>query len=140
MFRRSPDFWSGLALAALGAYILGATRGWEYLSAEGPGPAFFPRWYAIAMIVLGAALAIGSTKPSAIDWRGATRAFAMWAALAIAVLLMKFVGFALGFALLTIFVVAVMYRRPVSQAALVAGVMVAIFYLVFPVALGVPLP
>jgi putative tricarboxylic transport membrane protein len=137
---RSPDFWSGLALAALGGYVLAASSGWEYLSAEGPGPAFFPRWYGIAMVVLGAALAISSANTSPVDWRGAARAAAAWGAIATSVLLMKFAGFALGFGLLTYFIVARMYRRPALQAALVAGVMVAAFYLVFPIALGVPLP
>src|SRR5919198_5425169 len=103
MFRRSPDFWSGLALVALGVYIVTATRGWEYLSAEGPGPAFFPRWYGVAMIVLAAALVLGGGKAQAIDWRGARRALGTWAAIALCAALMKLVGFALGFALLTFF-------------------------------------
>ena len=140
MFRRSPDFWSGLALVALGVYILAATRGWEYLSPEGPGPAFFPRWYGIAMIVLAATLMLANVKSVTMDWRGARRALGAWGAIAIAVVLMKLVGFALGFAILTYFIVAVMYRRPPLQSALVALGTVAAFYLIFPLALGVPLP
>ena len=48
--------------------------------------------------------------------------------------------FALSFAALTFFIVAVMYRRPPVVAALVALGVVAGFYLVFPLALGVALP
>ena len=140
MFRRSPDFWSGLALVALGVYIVTATSGWDYLSPEGPGPAFFPRWYGIAMIALAAALMIGSAKSASVEWRGAGRALGAWAAIAAGVLLMKLIGFALGFAVLTYFIVAVMYRRPPLQSAVVAGGMVAAFYLIFTLALGVPLP
>ena len=140
MFRRSPDFWSGLALVALGVYIVTATRGWDYLSPEGPGPAFFPRWYGIAMIVLAAALMLGNAKTVTVDWRGARRALGAWAAIAVGVVLMKLVGFALGFAVLSYFIVAVMYRRPPLQSALVAGGVAAAFYLIFPLALGVPLP
>ena len=140
MFRRSPDFWSGLALFALGVYIVTATRGWEYLSPEGPGPAFFPRWYGAAMIVLAAAVALGGAKAEGVDWRGARRALGAWAAIALSIVLMKLAGFALGFAVLTYFVVALMYRRPPLQAALVALCTVASFYLIFALALGVPLP
>ena len=137
---RSPDFWSGLALVALGVYIVVQTRGWEYLSPEGPGPAFFPRWYGLAIIVLAAALALGGAKGPTVDWRGAARAFGVWLVLAGSLALMKLGGFALGFAVLTYFIVAWMYRRPALQAALVAGGVVATFYLIFPLALGVPLP
>ena len=140
MFRRSPDFWSGLALVALGVYIVAATGGWEYLSTEGPGPAFFPRWYGLAIVVLAAALAIGNAKSAAIDWRGAGRALGAWAVLALCIVLIRFAGFALGFAVLSYFIVARMYRRPPLQAALVAGGMVATFYLIFALALGAPLP
>ena len=41
---------------------------------------------------------------------------------------------------LTFFIVAVMYRRKPAVAALVAAAVVGGFYLVFPFALGVPLP
>ena len=37
MQRRSPDFWSGLALAALGGYIVNEARRWDYLTPDGPG-------------------------------------------------------------------------------------------------------
>jgi putative tricarboxylic transport membrane protein len=140
MLRRSPDFWSGLALAALGVYIVAETRGWEYLSQEGPGPAFFPRWYGLAIVVLGAALAIGGAKSAPVEWRGAGRALGAWAVLAGSIVLMKFAGFALGFAVLTYFIVAWMYRRPPLQAVLVAGAMLGVFYLIFALALGVALP
>ena len=50
MRRSSPDFWSGLALAALGAYIVVQARGWDYLTEDGPGPGFFPLWYGIGIL------------------------------------------------------------------------------------------
>ena len=137
---RSPDFWSALALFALGVYIVMATRGWEYLSTEGPGPAFFPRWYGLALIVLAAALALGSAKAPRLDWHGTGRGLAVWRAIAAAVVVIRFAGFALGFALLTCFIVGILYRRPPLQAALVAAAIVGAFYAIFPLALGVPLP
>jgi hypothetical protein len=54
--------------------------------------------------------------------------------------LFKTLGFVLSLALLTYFVVAVMYRRPAATAAIVAGATGAGFYLVFDLALGLALP
>ena len=143
MRARSPDFWSGLALAALGGTIVYQARGWEYLGQDGPGPGFFPLWYGIAMLVLSAVLVASSllrAEPEAVDWRGAGRAAAVSAALAVAVALFKLVGFAIGFAALAFFIVLVMYRRPWPLAAAVAVGLAGGFYLLFPVLLGVNLP
>ena len=138
MRRRSPDFWSGLALAALGGYIVVQARGWDYLTEDGPGPGFFPLWYGIVMLVLSAILVF--TGKSEAGWKGAGRAFAAWAAFAVSVALIKLFGFLIAFAALTFFIVTVMYRRPPVTAALVAAGVAAGFYLVFPLALGVALP
>jgi len=139
MRHRSPDFWSGLALAALGAYIVAQARGWDYLTDDGPGPGFFPLWYGIAILACSAWLVVFGKSPNA-DWRGAGRALATWGAVALSVALIKFIGFALAFGAVAFFIVAVMYRRSPAVAALVALCTVAGFYLVFPLALGVALP
>jgi putative tricarboxylic transport membrane protein len=136
---RSPDFWSGLALAGLGAYIVLQARGWEYLGEEGPGPGFFPFWFGIAMVALSAFLMLRPTD-ARVDWRGTGRALATWAALAVSVAMMKVVGFLIGFAALAFFLVLVMYGRRVRTAVLVAAATAAGFYIVFPLALGVALP
>jgi putative tricarboxylic transport membrane protein len=139
MRRRSPDFWSGLALASLGGYIVVQARGWDYLTEDGPGPGFFPLWYGLGILACSIYLVFfGKESPS--DWRGAGRALATWMVLALAVAVLKWVGFAISFAALTFFIVAVMYRRPPVVAALVALGVVAGFYAVFPLALGVALP
>src|SRR5258706_6947104 len=136
---RSGDFWSGLALAALGGYIVYTARGWEYLGQDGPGPGFFPLWYGIAMLILSLPLVLKGEGAS-VSWQGAGRAFATWGAFAVSVAVLKVVGFLISFAVLTFFIVAVMYRRPPAIAALVAIGVVAGFYLVFPIALGLVLP
>ena len=41
-FTRKGDFWAGLALAALGIFIVTQAWGWSYMTEEGPGPGFFP--------------------------------------------------------------------------------------------------
>lgn len=139
MRHRSPDFWSGLALAALGAYIVAQSRGWDYLTDDGPGPGFFPLWYGIAILACSAWLAAFGKSPSP-DWRGTGRAVAAWGAVAVSVAIVKLVSFAVAFGALSFFIVAVMYRRPPLVAALVALCTVAGFYLIFPLALGVALP
>ncbi len=143
--RKSGDLWSGLALAALGAYIVVQASRWDYLTPEGPGPGFFPLWYGIAMVALSAALVVShlrrrSSLRKTIAWDRVGRALSTWLALVVSIALFKPLGFVIGFALLTYFLVAVMYRRPLRIAAAVALASTAGFYLVFSLALGVPLP
>lgn len=137
------DFWSGLALAGVGAYIVVQAWGWEYAGPDGPGPGFFPLWYGIAMAALSLFLVASSLRAAdgeRIDWSGGRRAFGVWLALVIAVAAVKYVGFFIAFAALTFFVVAKVYRRPLATAAIVAIAAAAAFYLLFGLALGVKLP
>jgi putative tricarboxylic transport membrane protein len=143
--RNLGDLWSGLALAALGTYIIVEALQWDYVTPEGPGPGFFPLWYGIAMLALSAALVVSelrrrSARATAINWTPVGRALSTWLALAASVALLKPLGFLVSFALLTYFIVAVMYRRPLKTAALVAAASAAGFFLVFRVALDVSLP
>ena len=143
--RKPGDLWSGVALAALGLYIIIQAGQWEYLGPEGPGPGFFPLWYGVAMLALSALLIVshlrrGYARGNAIDWTKLGRALSTWFALGVSVALFKPLGFVISFALLTYFIVAVMYRRPLKTAALAAVASAGGFYLVFDRALSVPLP
>jgi putative tricarboxylic transport membrane protein len=143
------DLVSGAVLAGLGGYIVVQAWRWDYLGPDGPGPGFFPLWYGVAMIGLALVLMARSARrpPSAeasprppVDVRRVPRALVGWAAVAVCVGLLKVLGFLLAFALLTFFVRAVMYRRPVVPALAVAVGAALGFYLVFPLALNVALP
>jgi putative tricarboxylic transport membrane protein len=140
----TADFYSGLALAALAAYIILQARQWEYLGPDGPGPGFFPLWYGIAMAALSGVLVVSSAwrekDTVRVEWREIGRALAVWLALAVSVAALKPLGFVASFAALTFFIAAVMYRRPLALAAAVAAASAAAFYVLFPLALGVPLP
>jgi putative tricarboxylic transport membrane protein len=143
--RNLGDLWSGLALAALGTYIIVEALQWDYVTPEGPGPGFFPLWYGIAMLALSGVLVVSelarrSAGAKPINWNPLGRALSTWLALAASVALLKPLGFLVSFALLTYFIVAVMYRRPLKVAALVAAASAAGFFLVFRVALDVSLP
>ena len=141
---RNGDVISGAVLAALGVYVFMESRNWAYASDDGPGPAFFPAWYGVAIVVLSLALvAITITKqPKAEtpDWQGIGRALITWAAFAICAFLMTWLGFMVSFAILTFFMIAFVFRQPPVKAGVVAIGAALGFYLVFPFALSVPLP
>jgi putative tricarboxylic transport membrane protein len=143
--RNSGNLWSGLALAALAIYIMVQALQWDYVTPDGPGAGFFPLWYGITMLVLSVVLVAPELSRRAapggpISWRPVSRALSTWLALAASVALFKPLGFFVSFGLLTYFIVAVMYRRPLRIAALVALASAAGFFLVFRLALGLPLP
>jgi len=143
MKARSADFWSGLALGGLGAYIIVVASGWEYMGQDGPGPGFFPLWYGIVMAALSLMLMVSSVTGKdggVIDWSGARSAFVTWGAFTLMVATLKLAGFVIGFGALTFFIVLVMYRKPLKVAAFTAIGLAAGFYVVFPLALGVQLP
>lgn len=138
---------SGAVLAGLGVYIIVEAWHWEYLAADGPGPGFFPLWYGIAMVVLALVLIGGNLLRRAtavhaapVDWGKIRHAGITWTAFAVSVALLKPLGFLASFALLTFFVVAGIYRRPLRAALAIAVSCSLGFYLVFPLALNVSLP
>lgn len=127
-------------------FIILEARRWEYLGPDGPGPGFFPLWYGIAMIALALLLVATSWRRQpgeagkTLNWREVGRALLVWAALALCVGLLKILGFLVAFGLFTLFLVAVMYRRPLGAAVAVAVGVCLGFYLLFPLALNVALP
>ena len=143
-FVRSGDFWSGLALAALGAYVVTTAYRWDYMTEEGPGAGFFPMWYGGLMLVLSLVLALGAVlKPSrgpAVAWKDVSRALIAWVAFVACVALMPLLGFAVSFALLAAFIVKVMCGERLRTALLVGIVGAAGFYTLFELALDLSLP
>ena len=143
---RDGDVISGGLLAALGLYIVLEARAWTYSGPEGPGPGFFPIWYGILMIGLSLFMVVAKLMTArgdggdATDWRAIGRSLSTWLAFALAVALLKPLGFLVSFALLTFFIVAIVFGRSLVTAAVTAVAVMAGFQLTFPVALGVPLP
>ena len=144
---RKGDFWAGLVLAALGAYIVKESLGWVYLGEDGPGAGFFPRWYGIAMIVFSLLMVAGAVfkhdptlKNRVIDWNELRRALTCWAALVVCVALLNVLGFFVAFSLLGWFMIAVMFRQP-QRIALSVSIGGALgFYLLFSWGLNLSLP
>jgi putative tricarboxylic transport membrane protein len=143
-FLRSGDFWSGLALAALGTFIVVTAHRWDYMTEEGPGAGFFPMWYGGAMIALSLALTLGAvvrpSKRAEVRWQDVSRAIVAWVAFVVSVALMPVLGFVISFALLAAFVVKVMCGEKLRTALIVAISGSAGFYLLFEVALELSLP
>src|SRR5258706_7497721 len=131
-FLRSGDFWSGLALAALGTYIVVQARGWVYMNDDGPGAGFFPLWYGALMVVFSLLLVVGAVvKPSPqteVRWKDVSRALTCWVAFTASVALMPLVGFVVSFALLTWFILRVMCGERHRTALVVAIAGAAGFY------------
>lgn len=144
---RNGDFWSGLVLAALGAYIVNTARAWDYMSEDGPGAGFFPTWYGSLMIVLSLVLVGQSVlrrgngpAPKPVRWREIGRAFTCWIAFVAAIALMNVLGFTVSFALLTWFIITVMAGKSQRLAIPIAAGGAALFYVIFVVALEISLP
>lgn len=150
---KKADVWSGLALAGLGTYVILAARHLEYLGPNGPGAGFFPLWYGIAMVALSLALVVSSVtrqkvaRPGGerdgdpgIEWPKVRRALATWLACVATVAASTVVGLVISLGLLTFFIVAVVFRRPLGVATIVALALALGFYIVFPLALGVSVP
>ena len=139
------DVVSGAVLAALGVYIISEARQWNYSGPEGPGPGFFPLWYGIAMVILSLGMVVVTAiRPAAAgaktDWHGIGRAILVWAVFAACTALLKVLGLLTVLALLTLFIVGVMYGKPLKIACAAAAGTTVGFYLVFSLALNVGLP
>jgi len=143
---RNGDIVSGAVLAALGVFIVLQARKWNYYSPDGPGPAFFPIWYGVAMVALSLVLVVRSAlRPDAngggpADRAAIARALGTWLAFAVTAGLMGVLGFLISFALFTFFLVAVIFRRSLLAAGVTALATAVLFHLTFPVALSVALP
>ena len=145
---RHGEVISGAVLAALGVYIFLQSRAWDYYTADGPGPGFFPTWYGVAMVALSLLLIVNNvmrskSEPKAavkVDWQATGRALGTWLAFAVSVALMWPLGFVVSFALLTFLIVAFVFKRPWVTAAVTAVVAALTFHVIFPVVLEVQLP
>ena len=139
------DVVSGAVLAGLGVFIISEARQWNYTGPEGPGPGFFPLWYGIAMVILSLGMVVvAAIRPAAAgaktDWRGIGRAILVWAVFAACTALLKVLGLLTVLALMTLFIVGVMYGKPLKIACAAAAGTTVGFYLVFSLALNVGLP
>jgi putative tricarboxylic transport membrane protein len=134
-------------LAAFGIYVVYVGSKLSYVSEVGPGPGFFPLWIGIGLLLFGAyqiVLSYSSARRRSGQlvplWSGSGRALGAWFGLAVAIALFRWIGFALSFILLTIFLIVVLDRRPAVLGVVIGAGLALAFYLLFEIALGVSLP
>jgi len=137
-----------LALIVLGALIAIDAWEWPYLTKDGPGPGFFPLWIGILLMGLAGSLVVfqliavtgGKTEIERTSWKGSRPVLIGWAALIVSVALLKPIGFTAAYALLTLFLIRFVFRRPWKAAVIVSVTSAVGFWVVFVKLLRVQLP
>ncbi len=137
------DHLSGLLLAALGAYAA-----WESLklplgSFSDPGPGYFP--LALAALLAAFGLLVGffggaSASLGALRWREGRHAAAIVGAGAFAALAIEALGYRVTVAVMLVFLLGVVERKPLPAVAAVAAGLSLGSYWLFAGLLRVPLP
>ncbi len=147
MSRDKSNLIAAACLAAFGIYVIYGGSKLSYVSDVGPGPGFFPFWIGIGLLLFGSYQMVLShlSERRHSDhvvpiWSGSGRALGGWLGLAVAIALFRWIGFALGFVLLTNFLIVVLDRRSVVLASGIGVGLALAFYMLFQVALGVSLP
>lgn len=100
---RRVDQVLGATIVGVAAFFGHGAMGMRYFTSIGPGPGFFPRWLALLLALLGAALIVrasfGRAAPVAEGFSpgrsGALRVAAVLAAVAVIALALETVGFPL---------------------------------------------
>ena len=138
---------AAVLLIGLGVFVLTQAWDWPYLTADGPGPGFFPLWIGICIIVLATVLvalqvvhAIRQGAVEATNWKGVLRVLAGWAGLMVCIALLKPAGFVASFLLLVMILVTAVFRRTFFSALIVGVCASAGFWVLFVKLLQVQLP
>ena len=138
---------SGICLGAFGAYVSIEALNLPYVSEFGPGPGFFPLWIGVGLSLLSLLLILANffaLTPDESRERQSRlsigRALVGWSGLILAIGLLQWLGFGLSLALLTLFLILVLERRPLWTALSVAIGLALGFHVIFVLALGLSLP
>ncbi|HWP34765.1 MAG TPA: tripartite tricarboxylate transporter TctB family protein [Thermodesulfobacteriota bacterium] len=144
---RGADLATGVVVLALGGYVVRHALGLAYVYEYGPGPGFLPFWLGVGLLGVGALLVgqavrrpAGAAARPAARAEGTGRALAAWAGIMAAIALMRPLGFVASFALLALFLLVVMSRRPLGPSLAATAVLAASFFALFRLALGLSLP
>jgi putative tricarboxylic transport membrane protein len=145
--RNKSDLLSGIFVAVFGLYVIVASSRLAYVSEYGPGPGFLPLWLGIGLVTLALCLIASNLLLPASkslgqpeSWTILGRVFAGWLALMVTILLLRWIGFAVSLALLTIFLIVGLEGRPRWTAVGIALALAVGFQLIFVFALGLSLP
>jgi putative tricarboxylic transport membrane protein len=139
---------AGAVVVAVGAFMMVESMNMLYMANNVPGPGFLPRLLAIGLIVSGLILTVKGIRPGltvqeVVDWpnaRGWRRVGLMVSALAVALLVLDWLGFLVttaAFMLVVVYGLGSRSWRTLISMPLVAAIGL---YIVFAVWLQVPLP
>ncbi len=135
-------------IAGLMISLAGAYAGWETLklplgSLDNPGPGYMPLILSVLLFALGliVASAGGKSQPLAdIRWPELRHAFAIFGTCVFAALAIEPLGYRLTVAVMLIFLVGVIEKKPPLAVILVSAGMAIGSYWLFATLLKVPLP
>ena len=135
-------------IAGLMISLDGAYAGWETLklplgSLDNPGPGYMPLILATLLVILGLVVASagGKSQPLAeIRWPELRHAFAIFGTCVFAALAIEPLGYRLTVAVMLIFLIGVIEKKPPLAVILVSAGMAIGSYWLFATLLKVPLP
>ncbi len=135
-------------IAGLMISLAGAYAGWETLklplgSLDNPGPGYMPLILSVLLFALGliVASAGGKSQPLAdIRWPELRHAFAIFGTCVFAALAIEPLGYRLTVAVMLIFLIGVIEKKPPLAVILVSAGMAIGSYWLFATLLKVPLP
>lgn len=134
---------SGAVLALAGAAI--AWQSWQYPlgSVAAPGPGYLPFALGIALFACGALVAFAGGRSPALRWRrfdDGLKGLAILAGLAFAALVLERLGYRITIAVLLVYYLGVLERRPWVRTLVLTAVVALGSYYLFARWLRVPLP
>lgn len=145
--RDKNDLVTALVISSFAVFLIYEASSLPYYSEYGPGPGFLPLWLGMGILVLALSLVFANLlgfarieKGVAQPWTAVGRALGGWFGLMVAIALLPWVGFGLSFAFLTTLLILVLEGRSPLTALGTAVSLSLGFYLIFALALGVPLP
>lgn len=145
--KRRADQISGFIWLLVGSFVIVQVYDLDYMDEFGPGPAFFPFWLGIVIILLGIGLLLNTTLISEekdyITFSSAHAALQMILVMAgffVFVYLIESAGFFLSSGLLFLFLLLAVERQGWKFAAAVAILSTLVIWGIFGVILKVQLP
>lgn len=145
--RDKNDLVTALVISSFAVFVIYEASSLPYYSEYGPGPGFLPLWLGMGIFVLALSLVFANLLGFARieegvpqPWTAIGRALGGWVGLMVAIALLPWVGFGLSFAFLTTLLILVLEGRSPLTALGTAVSLSLGFYLIFALALGVPLP
>ncbi|MGE5848672.1 MAG: tripartite tricarboxylate transporter TctB family protein [Candidatus Methylomirabilota bacterium] len=145
---RRADQITGVLVLMFSLTVMEGSRRLPPSMTFGPGPGFFPFWLGGVMAVLSVLLIVKASRRPATSlgaplvprFRALLPVLLAVAGLAAYILLLERLGFLLGTALLSVFLLGVVEREGWVKSVLVAVLNAVALYVIFHLLLGVSLP